>query len=137
MQALIHAVLSSDTIWLIARILLAVVFLASGLAKVIDFKGGRAEMRNAGLRPDWLFNIATAATLLAGATLILLDRALWLGAGALAVFLMLTIVVVHRFWALPKPQAQHALYFALEHVSLIGGLLAAAIASQYRIMLPA
>lgn len=137
MQSFIHTILGSDTLWLIARILLSVVFLASGLAKLIDFQGGRAEMRTAGLKPDWLFNIATVMTLLASAVLILLDRALWLGAGALAVFLVLTIVVVHRFWVLPKQQAQHAMYLALEHTSLIGGLIAASIVSHYRVVLSA
>ncbi len=137
MQPLLHAVLGSDTLWLIARILLSVVFLASGLAKLIDFHGGRAEMRAAGLKPDWLFNLFTAVTLLTGAGLILLDRAVWLGAGALAVFLVLTIVVVHRFWALRGPQAKQALYWALEHASLIGGLIAAAMVSHDRIRLPA
>lgn len=132
MRTFVNAALDSRALWLIARILLSVVFLASGLAKLIDFQGGLAEMRAAGLEPDWLFNIATAVTLLVGAVLILLDRALWLGAGALAVFLLLTIVVVHRFWALPEPQAQQAMFWALEHTSLIGGLIASAIASHWR-----
>ena len=61
------------------------------------------------------------------------DRAaVWLGAGALSVFLLLTIAIVHRFWSLPEPRATLSLYFALEHVSIIGGLLAAAIASHLR-----
>ncbi len=132
MQVFLHTVLGSRALWLTARVLLSVVFLASGLAKLIDFQGGLAEMRAAGLEPDWLFNIATAVTLLTGAVLILLDRALWLGAGALAVFLVLTIVVVHRFWALPEPHAQQALFWALEHISLVGGLIAASIASYTR-----
>ncbi|WP_225782991.1 DoxX family protein [Xenophilus sp. Marseille-Q4582] len=130
MQDLIGKTLDSRWLWLVARILLAVVFLSSGLAKLIDFQGGLAEMRAAGLEPDWLFNIATIGVLLGGSALLLLDRALWLGAGALAVFLLLTILVVHRFWALPQPQAQAALFWALEHISLIGGLVAAAIASR-------
>jgi transmembrane protein len=132
MQSFLNATLGSSALWLIARILLSVVFLASGLAKLIDFQGGLAEMRTAGLEPDWLFNIATILTLLVGATLILLDHALWLGAAALGLFLMLTVLVVHRFWALPEPQARQALFWALEHASLIGGLIAAAIASHCR-----
>lgn len=132
MPTWIERVLDSRGLWVIARILLAVVFLSSGLAKLIDFEGGLAEMRAAGLYPAGLFNIATALVLLCGSLLVLLDRALWLGAGALAVFLLLTIVVVHRFWALPEPQAMTALYWALEHVSLMGGLMATAIASRLR-----
>ncbi|MFT0850308.1 DoxX family protein [Achromobacter sp. F4_2707] len=130
MHHFVDKTLDSRWLWVVARILLAVVFLSSGLAKLIDFQGGLAEMRAAGLDPDWLFNSATIVLLLGGSALLLLDRALWLGAGALAVFLLLTILVVHRFWALPDPQAKVAMFWALEHISLIGGLVAAAISSR-------
>jgi len=89
----------------------------------------------AGEGSPWLTAIAAVATiavLLGGSALLLLDRALWLGAGALVVFLLLTILVVHRFWALPEPQAKAAMFWALEHISLVGGLFAAAIASRLR-----
>lgn len=132
MRNVLDTVLTSRWLWLLARLLLAVVFVSSGLAKLLAYGASLAEMRSAGLHPDWLFNIATAVTLLGGSVLILLDRALWLGSGALAVFLALTIVVVHRFWALPADQAQPALFWALEHLSLIGGLMAAAIAGHLR-----
>lgn len=132
MQNIVDKTLDSRWLWIVARILLAVVFLSSGLAKLLDFQGGLAEMRAAGLEPDWLFNMATIAVLLGGSVLLLLDRALALGIGALAVFLVLTILVVHRFWALPQPQAQAAMFWALEHISLVGGLVAAAIASRLR-----
>lgn len=132
MRNIVDKTLDSRWLWIGARALLAVVFLSSGLAKLLDFQGGLAEMRAAGLEPDWLFNIATIAVLLGGSVLLLLDRALWLGAGALAVFLLLTILVVHHFWALPEPQARTAIFWALEHISLIGGLVAAAIASRLR-----
>jgi len=132
MRSWIDAALESQLLWLAARILLAVVFAASGLAKALNFAGGVGEMRAAGLEPAWAFNVATIFVLLAGSLLLLVDRAVWLGAGALSVFLLLTIVIVHRFWSLPEPRATLSLYFALEHVSIIGGLLAAAIASHLR-----
>jgi len=136
MRHLIHTALESRWLWLIARLLLVVVFVSSGLAKLLAFDGGVAEMRAAGLEPASLFNIAVAVTLLGGSALILIDRHLWLGAGALAVFLLLTILIVHSFWNLPPAQAQTALFFALEHISIIGGLLAAAIASRLRALGP-
>ena len=128
----IESLLQSTWLWFIARLCLAVVFIASGVAKLIDFQGGVAEMRGAGLEPARLFNIAVAALMLAGSILILLDRAVWLAAAALAVFLVLTICIVDAFWRRPEQQAKLALFFALEHVSVIGGLFAAAIASHYR-----
>lgn len=132
MQRFIETLLDSPWLWLIARLLLAVIFVSSGLARLLDFEGGLAEMRAAGLHPAWLFNVAVAGVLLGGSLLILLDRLVWLGAGALALFLLLTILIVHTFWSLPEPQARLSLYFALEHVTVIGGLMAAAIASRQR-----
>jgi len=132
MQRWMESVLESRLLWLIARVLVVVVFASSGLAKLIDFNGGMAEMRHAGLEPAWLFNLAVSTLLLTSVVLILLDCALWLGATALSVFLILTIVVVHHFWSLPEQQAMLSLFFALEHLSVIGGLIAVAIASHLR-----
>ncbi|WP_330993095.1 DoxX family protein [Pluralibacter gergoviae] len=119
-------------IWIIARTLLATVFLSSGAAKMIDFQGGMSEMRAAGLHPDWLFNIVTALLLLISSLFIILDKALWVVMVALSIFLLLTIVVVHRFWNMPQPDSTQAMFWAVEHVSLVGGLLSAAIASRSR-----
>lgn len=132
MRNTIDSLLMSRWLWLVARILLTTVFLSSGLAKLIDFEGGMADMRGAGLSPEWLFNIMTIIILLGGSILLLLDRVLWLGAGALAVFLFLTIIIVYHFWALPEDKAMAALYIALEHMSVIGGLIAVSIASELR-----
>lgn len=128
----IHSMLESRWFWLLTRILMAVVFLSSGLAKLLDFDGGITEMTRAGLAPAALFNWLTIITLLGGSILMLLDRAVWLAAAALATFLLLTIVIVHHFWSLPEPQAISSMHIALEHVSLIGGLFAAAIVSRLR-----
>lgn len=131
----IHAMLESRWFWLLTRILLAVVFLSSGLAKLLDFEGGITEMTRAGLAPATLFNWLTIITLLSGSILLLLDRAVWLAAAALATFLLLTVVIVHHFWSLPGQAAISSMHIALEHVSLIGGLFAAAIASRLRSLL--
>ncbi|KSP93199.1 DoxX family protein [Pseudomonas aeruginosa] len=132
MQRFIDNSLESNWLWLTARICLALVFVASGLAKLFDYQASLEEMRAAGLEPAWLFNIATAITLLAGSALVLLDRKLWLGAGALAVFLLLTILIVHTFWSKTGVEAKLAMFFALEHIAVIGGLIATAIASALR-----
>ncbi|EEG87591.1 DoxX family protein [Proteus penneri ATCC 35198] len=83
----IARILESRALWFIARLLILVLFLSSGFAKVFDYQNSLAEMRAAGLTPDWFFNIATAIVLFSGSLLVLFDRYLWLGAGALAVFL--------------------------------------------------
>lgn len=132
MDKRLEDVLESKWLWLLARVLMVVVFALAGVAKLLDFDGGLAEMRQAGLEPAWIYNIVVATGLLVASLLILLDRWMWLAAGGLAIFLGLTIVVVHHFWSLPLPQAKLSMFFALEHLSLIGGLLAIAIASHTR-----
>jgi len=128
----IDAILQSGWLWLLARICLMIIFIASGAAKLIDFDGGMAEMAAAGLSPAWLFNILVAVTLLVSAVLVLMDRAVWLACGALSVFLLLTIVIVHGFWNMEGPKAQISMFFALEHIGVIGGLMMTAMVSRLR-----
>lgn len=132
MSEKIDDVLTGMTSWRAARLLLTVVFALSGVAKLADFDGGMAEMSRAGLAPAWLFNIAVAVILLAGTLAIWFDRYLSQGAALLGAFLIASIFVVHHFWSLPEPGATLSFYFALEHMSLVGGLACAAVASACR-----
>ncbi|PHM66066.1 hypothetical protein Xsto_01572 [Xenorhabdus stockiae] len=132
MQRFVENILESSWLWIITRLLILFIFVPSGLAKIFDFEGSLAEMRVAGLHPDWFFNIASAIVLLFGSILILLDRFVWLGAATLAVFLLLTIFIVHTFWNFSGEHAKISLYFAFEHTTVIGGLLATAMTSHLR-----
>lgn len=124
--------LESQWLWIISRCCVALLFFSSGLSKVLDVNAGFQEMQAAGLEPAWLFNYASALILLVGAYSILFDRHLWLGAALLSIFLALTILIVHTFWNMSGAQANISLYFALEHISVIGGLIGIAIASHFR-----
>lgn len=128
----IARILESQTLWIVARVLILLLFLSSGFAKVFDYENSLAEMRAAGLNPDWFFNLASAIVLFAGSILVLFDRYLWLGTGALATFLFLTIVIVHTFWNMTGDKAMLSMYFAIEHTSVIGGLITTAMASHFR-----
>lgn len=131
----LQRLLEGKFLWLVARVLLSIVFIGGGLAKFIDFDGGVAEMAKAGLEPAAMYNVIVALTLLIGSALLFMGRWVWLGAGMLGVFLFLTIIVVHRFWALPEPQAKMAMFWALEHMAVIGGLMAAAIAGHFHALM--
>lgn len=118
--------------WL-ARVLLTLPFWSSGLSKLFLFDDGVAEMARVGLEPAAGFNIATIIVQLAGSALIIVNRAAWLGAGALGVFTGLTILLVHRFWAIAEePFRTIALHVSSEHVGMIGGLVVVAILSARR-----
>jgi transmembrane protein len=106
-----------------ARIVLTFMFWGSGLSKLIDFQGGVAEMALFGLQPAVLFNIAVIITQIGGAALIILNRFAWLGAGALAVFTLLTIPIAHNFWAMQEPMKTMEFYVVVEHISVVGAMM--------------
>ncbi|WBV43065.1 DoxX family protein [Pseudoroseomonas cervicalis] len=128
----VEGFLGLPVVELLARILLTFPFWGSGLAKLIDFQGGTAEMAHFGFQPAALVNIAVIVTQLGGSALIILNRWTWLGAGALGVFTALTIPLVHRFWALEGERAIIAFHTATEHVGMIGALVVVSILAERR-----
>jgi transmembrane protein len=118
----------TGTTWFgyLARIALTFGFWGSGLSKLIDFQGGVAEMTHFGLEPAIAFNIATIVTQLGGSALVISNRWTWLGAGALGVFTALTIPLVHHFWTMEEPFRTIEFYVAMEHITVIGGLMVVA-----------
>ncbi|GAA4335641.1 multidrug efflux RND transporter inhibitory subunit MexG [Pigmentiphaga soli] len=123
----IRSLLQSQALLVLGRILLTFMFWSSGLAKLIDFQEGVGEMAHFGLEPAWIFNLATIIVQLGGSLLVIVNRQAWLGAGALAVFTVLTIPLAHPFWAMPQPQATMEMYVVMEHITVVGGLVLAAI----------
>ena len=126
MPRFISALLEWRGFILIARIVLTFVFWSAGLAGIADFPAKVAEMRAVGLEPAEAVAVAVTFLQLGGSALIILNRWAWFGAGALGVFLMLTIPVAHAFWTMAEPQRTFEFYVVLEHVSLVGGLMVAA-----------
>lgn len=122
----IWALTGSTWFGYLARTVLTFMFWASGLAKLIDFNGGVAEMAHFGLEPAVAFNVATIITQLGGSILIILNRWTWLGAGALAVFTALTIPLVHHFWTMEEPFKTIEFYVVMEHITVIGALMVVA-----------
>ena len=131
MPALIARILDWPLFTLAARLFLTFPFWASGLAKLIDFNGAVAEMQQFGLKPPALIAALVIFTQLGGSLLIIANRRAWSGAGALAIFTLLTIPIAHDFWNLKGEAAKMEFFFAVEHVSVIGGLMLAAILSRY------
>ncbi len=126
MMPFIAAITSATWFGFLARTVLTFMFWASGLSKLIDFGGGVAEMTHFGLQPAALFNVAVIITQLGGSALVIANRWTWLGAGALAVFTVLTIPIAHRFWTMDEPFKTLEFYVVMEHISIIGGLMVVA-----------
>jgi transmembrane protein len=112
----------------VARTALTFPFWSSGLAKLFSFQSGVDEMARVGLAPAAFFNLATIIVQLGASLLIIANRFVWLGGGALGVFTGLTVILVHRFWAMSEePFRTIAFHTATEHVGIIGGLIAVSI----------
>jgi transmembrane protein len=117
------ALFASNWFGYLARTILTFMFWGSGLSKLIDFPGGVAEMAHFGLQPAALFNVAVIITQLGGSALIILNWHAWIGAGALAVFTLLTIPIAHGFWAMEEPMKTIEFYVVVEHLSIIGAMM--------------
>ncbi len=130
MPSIVACLLDRSWFALLARVVLTFMFWGSGLAKLIDFQGGVAEMAMFNLPYPAAMNVLTIVTQIGGSLLIIFNRWTWLGAGALAVFTALTIPLVHHFWSLPEPRATIAFHTATEHVTVIGALMIVSILSR-------
>lgn len=113
-----------------ARALIAFPYWSSGISKTVAFSDSVAEMASYGLNPPLAFNLATIVCMFAGSALVIFSRHAWLGAGMLGVFTALTIPIAHDFWTMSGAQARTELFFVVEHIGLIGGLMLAAILSR-------
>jgi transmembrane protein len=98
--SVIARALDNSITLLIARVAVTLPFLVGGFSKLFDWHGAEAEMLRVGLHPAWAFNVASLLTELVGAALIILNRKVWLGAGALGVFTVIATLLAHRFWEL-------------------------------------
>ncbi|MET0280439.1 MAG: DoxX family protein [Steroidobacteraceae bacterium] len=121
--AFIGTLLQHPLTLFLARAMLCAPFIAGGLAKLLHWRAGIDEMAHFGLHPAWAFNAAVLGLQLVGSALILLNRHVWLAAGALAVFTMLATLVAHRFWSYPAPERFMQMNTFLEHVAICAAFI--------------
>lgn len=132
MPRVIANILDSGACWFVARLVLTFVFWGAALGKIADFPGSVAELSALKIEPAKLMAVFLIVTLLAGSLMILFDRWLWLGCGILSGFLVVAIALAHHFWTMPDPERTMHFRIATEHISLIGGFMALAIAGRLR-----
>jgi uncharacterized membrane protein YphA (DoxX/SURF4 family) len=125
----VDAILAWRPTWFLARLLLVGAYLLGGIVKASDWPAAVAEQAHFGMHPPQLWAALTIAVEFIGPILVLSGRLVWLGAGMLGVFTALAILLVHRFWAMEGEQGLYAMFFALEHIGLIGGLILVSIIS--------
>lgn len=132
MPKFVADILESDWLWHLSRVVITFMYWFAGVGFLIDFTGAQATMGFFGFEPVWLIAALTIGVQLIGSALIILDRRVWLGAGMLATFTLLTIPLVHDFWNMEGPGAVQAMLESEEHLTVVGGLIVVSILSHVR-----
>jgi putative oxidoreductase len=108
---------------LAARVCLSVVYLWSGVAKLVDRPAGIAEVKALHLpMPGLCLGLTIACQLVAG-LMVLLGLGTRLGALALLGFTVVATLAGHPFWRLAGAERVQQRMIALEHLAIVGGFI--------------
>ena len=119
----IGAILSRRWVLPMARIALTSAYLIGGIQKLVDFPGAVAEQMHFGMRPAWLWAVATILVELGGSALVIVGRWVWLGAGGLGMLTAVAMFVANNFWTMTGHDRFTALNTFFEHLGLIAGFV--------------
>jgi putative oxidoreductase len=110
---------------LVGRVLLALIFLSSGIQKVMDPAGTLGYMTSAGLPFAQVLLWASVVVEIGAAAMLIFGwKARW-GAAALFLWMIPVTAVFHNPWAGDPSQAQMQMIHLMKNVSIVGGLLLA------------
>jgi putative oxidoreductase len=108
---------------LVGRILLAALFIISGIGKITGFDGTVGYIASKGLPMAQLVAIGTIVVEVGGAILLAVGyKARW-AALALAVFTLLAAFIFHNFWAVEAAQKMGQQVNFLKNLAIAGGML--------------
>lgn len=107
---------------LVARILLALMFVLAGFSKITNFAGTAGYIGAGGLpMPQVLAALTIVLELGGGLALMFGYRTRWI-ALALGLFTLLVSFLFHPFWAVPAEQAMVTNLLFMKNISVAGGL---------------
>lgn len=128
--------LQSTTV-LVGRVLLGLIFVLSGFAKIAGFEGTAGYIASKGLPLPQLVAALTIVVELGGGLALMGGLYTRQVVVALAAFSILAGVVFHNFWAMPQAeQMAHQINF-LKNLSIAGGMLVVAAFGPGRLSLDA
>ena len=112
-----------DAVHLLARALLAWLFIPAGWAKIAGFSGVVGYIASKGVPlPEVCAVIAIVAELGLGLLLLVGWQARWAALG-LAIFVAVVTPIFHAFWAVPEAQKMAQSQAFWKNVAVVGGLL--------------
>jgi putative oxidoreductase len=113
----------TDGLALVGRVLLAWLFLVSGVDKLGAFAGTAGYIASTGLPMPELLAVATIALEIGGGLLLAIGfKARW-AAAAFAAFTLVATLLFHNYWAAPEAQQFMQRLMFLKNLSIVGGLL--------------
>lgn len=120
-----HALASSDqpALHTTGRILLAILFVVSGVQKIFAFDGVAAWMSGAGLPFASAALVLTIILEVAGGLAFAAGLRARLLAWILAAFVVVASLVFHAFWSVPAEQFGDQLTHFLKNLAIAGGLV--------------
>jgi putative oxidoreductase len=108
---------------LIARLLLAAMFLFYGIQKFTGLAGTAGYIASVGLPVPTLLALGSGTVEVLGALLLIVGwRTRW-AALVLAAFTLIASVLFHAFWAVPAAQQMVPQLLFMKNIAVIGGLL--------------
>lgn len=113
----------TDGLALVGRVLLAWLFLVSGVDKLGAFAGTAGYIASTGLPMPEVLAVATIALEIGGGLLLAIGfKARW-AAAAFAAFTLVATLLFHNYWAAPEAQQFMQRLMFLKNLSIVGGLL--------------
>lgn len=108
---------------LLARILLAAIFVLSGVGKISGFDGTVGYIQSVGLPAASLLAMLTILVEVGGGIMLVIGwKARW-AAAALFGFTLLAALLFHAFWASPADQAMMQQTHFMKNLAIAGGML--------------
>ena len=108
---------------LAGRILLSLIFLASGFSKISGWEMTKSYMASEGIPLVSLMLLGAIAVEIAGGLSVLLGFKARIGAIALFLFLIPTTLIFHEFWTLDGMEQQMQMAMFFKNMAIMGALL--------------
>jgi putative oxidoreductase len=112
-----------NPLYLSGRILLALLFLPAGIAKITGFAGTVGYISSVGLPLPQLAAAAALTLEIVGGLALLAGFGTRLAAPALAVFTLVASCIFHAYWAVPADQQFVTQLLFFKNIAVAGGLL--------------
>lgn len=117
----------SKPLALVARILMASIFISAGFSKVLGFDGVTAYIASKGLPMPMIIAGLTVALEILGGLAIIVGFKVRIAGLLLGLFSILAAFIFHNFWAFPPEQVYLQNIMFMKNLSMAGGLFLLAV----------